>query len=404
MPIHVFILLFGLLLVQANPASAVELPVRIERGGFVDAAGRSFVPRGFNYIRLFPGRSHDTFDPEHYDPATIERVLLRWQTDRFNLVRVFLNGSAHLPGSIAHRDVPGLDAAYVRNLADFLVRARCHGVAVMICTESFPRIAPYAQGLRVLENMSSANAEYLDTAQVDAKAAYLRDLIRSLSEIQPGCLDAVFSYDLQNELCFQVSEPFANVSGEFIGTDGRRYQLPEQRQDLADDAAVHFIDRMVESIHQVHPESLVSVSVFTFRAVGRSGPGDFQIKKAAWQNRLPVRPLAILRSQADIVDLHLYSGDEQAFESDLASVEYTIVRQRAQEFGKPLIVGEFGAFKRRFAELPAAAMWIGEMTSRIAQRGFAGWLYWTYDTHEQGNELWHACDGGDAIYRTLKSR
>ena len=404
MPIPVLILLLGLLLTQVNPASGVEFPVHIERGEFVDAAGRPFVPRGFNYIRLFPGRSHDTFDPEHYDPDTIERVLQRWQTDGFNLVRVFLNGYAHLQGSIAHRDVPGLDAAYVRNVADFLVRARRHGIAVMICAESFPRTAPYAQGLHVPEKVSSANAEYLDIAHVEAKAAYLQDLIRKLSEAQPGCLEAVFSYDLQNELCFQVSEPFANVSGAFIVAEGKHYQLPGQRQELADDAAVHFIDRMADSIHQVHPKGLVNVSVFTYRAVGRSGPGDFQVKKAAWQNRIPVRPMAILRSKADIVDLHLYPGDEQAFESDLASIEFSALTDRAKELGKPVIVGEFGVFKSRFPELPAAATWIGEMTSRIAERGFAGWLYWTYDTHEQDSELWHACDGESAIYQILKSR
>jgi hypothetical protein len=121
-----------------------------------------------------------------------------------------------------------------------------------------------------------------------------------------------------------------------------------------------------------------------------------------WQNRIPFRPLAILRSKADFLDLHFYPADAKGWERDLASVEFDEVRKLAKELGKPLFVGEFGSFKRTFQTPESAAVWMGELAGRFQERGFAGWLYWTYDTHEQGDELWHACERDGMIYGQLK--
>ena len=380
----------------------VAWPVRIEKGTFVDARGQPFAPRGFNYVRLFPGRSHNTFDPERYDTAAVEEALQRWETDGFNVVRVFLNSYAHLPGSLASKGRPGLSESYIRNVADFLGRARQHGIGVMICTESFPRAAPYSDALRPLQpTVSAANAEYLDARHVEAKARWLKALIAAIDAARPGCLDAVFSYDLQNELCFHGSSPFTLESGTVVTASGKTYTLPAQRQELADDAAVHFINSLADAIHEAHPSALVSASVFTYAAVGRSGPGDFTVKEAGWQNRIPFRPLAILGSKADFLDLHFYASSVLAFEQDLATVEYNAVHRRARELGKPLFVGEFGVFKRAFPDIESAAVWMGTLASEFSRQGFSGWLYWTYDTHEQDKELWHACDRNGAIYRRL---
>lgn len=375
----------------------------VRDGQFVQPGGRVILPRGFNYIRLYPGRSHDTFDPEHYDPAAAERAMRRWRADKFNVVRVFINTAAHVPGTIAQKEGRGLSGTYVANIADFLARARQNEIGVMLCTESYPRVAPYSDGLRKPGPMVSvANAVYLEAGHVGAKAQFLKDLIGALHLARPGCLDAIFSYDLQNEFCFHGGPPFMLDAGSFVASDGKAYALPGRRQDLADDAAIRFIDRMADAIHGVHAGALVSASVFTYAAVGRVGPGDFSIKKAEWQNRIPFRPLAILRSKADFLDLHFYPADAKGWERDLASVEFDDVRKLAKELGKPLLVGEFGGFKRAFQTAESAAVWMGELAGRFEERGFAGWLYWTYDTHEQGDELWHACERDGMIYGQLK--
>lgn len=378
--------------------------VAVVRGAFVErATGRPFHPRGFNYVRLFPQRSHNTFDPEHYDDAAVEETLERWRRDGFNAVRVFLNASARLAGSLAEQGKPGLSSAYLENVADFLDRAGRNGIAVMLCTEGFPKTAPYSDALRRSDSaLDEANASYLAAGHVEAKARFLQDLVRGLHASSPSCLGAVFSYDLQNEFCYHGGPPFTLPSGSLVVANGKTYALPDQRSELADDGAIYFIDRMADAIHEVHPRALVSASVFTYAAVGRSGPGDFSVKPAAWQNRIPFRPLAILRSKADFVDLHFYSADAAAWERDLASVEFDEVRGLARKLGKPLVVGEFGAFKRPFPAIEGAAAWMGDLAAMFGKRGFAGWLYWTYDTHEQSGELWHARDAEGAIYERLK--
>lgn len=377
--------------------------VHVDRGAFVTAGGKVFVPRGFNYIRLFPGRSHNTFDPEHYDAAALERALQRWQDDEFNVVRVFINTAVQVPGAIARKETPGLDNGYVRALADFLTRARRHHIGVTLCMESYPHTAPYSTGVKpVPPGMSPANAEYLEASRIAAKVRFLQDLTAALEAAQPGCLDAVFAWDLQNEFSYQVGPPFTLDSGSITTAQGGTYALPAQRQELADEGAIHFINQLADALHRARPGTLVGASVFTYAAVGRSGPGDFRMLKAGWQNRVPFRPQALLRSRADFLDVHFYSADRKAFERDLASVEFDEVRRRARETGKPLFVGEFGAFKGAFPKVEPAADWLAALTMEFGRRGFAGWLHWTYDTHEQSAELWHACDGESAIYRRLK--
>ncbi len=382
------------------PAPAVT----IEQGAFIEgASGEPFFPRGFNYIRLFPGRSHNTFDPEHYDTEALDETLQRWHGDGFNVVRVFINTHSRAAGTIASQDQKGLSAAYVANVADFLDRARRNHIAVMLCTESFPWVAPYRNVLRRPDPaLDQPNASYLAAGHIEAKARFLQDLIRGLHEASPTCLGAIFSYDLQNEFCFHGGPPFTLASGTLKAANGKTYTLPDQGQELADDGAVYFINRMVDAIHEVHPRALVSASVFTYAAVSRTGPGDFSVKKAGWQNRIPFRPLAILNSKADFLDLHFYSADAEAWQRDLASVEFEQVKRLAGELGKPIIVGEFGAFKRPFPTVEPAAAWMGTWAAMLVENGFVGWLHWTYDTHEQSEQLWHACDGQDAIYRALK--
>jgi len=67
----------------------------------------------------------------------------------------------------------------------------------------------------------------------------------------------------------------------------------------------------------------------------------------------------------------------------------------------PLVVGEFGAFKRAFGTVDSAASWIDRLITEFEPDGFNGWLYWTYDTHEQGEQMWHARSGNSAIYDRL---
>ena len=386
--------------VSKAPSGSV-FQVGVRDGHFIDrTAGQPVALRGFNYIRLFHG--HGTFDPEHYDGAAADEVFRRLHGDGFNVVRVFINTSADAPGAVAHMGQAGLSRAYLRNVADFLLRARRQGVAVILSMEQFPRVSPYVHLLQPLPaTIHGLNAAYLAPGYLRAKERYLGDFIAGLRQAVPQCLEAVCAYDLSNELCYAGAPPFTLAGGTLTAPDGRTYRLPEQRQELADDAAVFYIDRMCAAIRAAQPGALVCAGVFTYRAVGKTGPGDFTVEQAGWKNRFPFRPLALLRSQADFLDLHFYPANANELERDLHSIEFPAVQRAARASGKPLVAGEFGAFKPSHPAAAAAAAWVAELGGRFQTLGFAGWLYWTYDTHEQSQELWNARDSEDLIYRRL---
>ena len=394
----VAILLAGV--ARAEPAVA---RYQVRDGCFWDTkANHRFAPRGFNYIRLH--RSHGTFDPEYYDRKESDALFARLSQDGFNTVRVFINGYTKLTGAVARMGQAGLSHEYVANVADFLRRADARNVAVVLSTDSYPRVPPF---VAEADNRTSAvhpeNAEILERGNVEARARYLTALIEALRSVDARCLDAVLAYDLQNEWCYVMAPPFTLTSGTARLGDGREHLLPAQRQELADDAAIYCIDTLADAVRAAHPQAPIWVGVFTYRAVGKTGPGDFRVEQQAWKNRVPFRPLAILRSKADVLDVHFYCENELVFQEDLASIEFKTVRKKARERGVVLVAGEFGVFKRGlFTSANAAAEWISKVVPLFGQAGFGGWLYWTYDTHEQDAELWHSRSGDGSIYKKLK--
>ena len=109
--------------------------------------------------------------------------------------------------------------------------------------------------------------------------------------------------------------------------------------------AIHWINQMASAIRAEVPDALINANVFTFRAVGRSGPGDFRRDPAAWKNRYPFRPTALLRSTADVIDIHIYANNEGAMKADMKSIEHDkLIAGLAAAPNKAFIVGEFGVF------------------------------------------------------------
>lgn len=390
----------------AVPAKHVS-PVRIEDNAFVlNSNGQRFVPHGFNYIRLdLAGKGgHATFSPFVYNRHQVIAALEHMQKNGFNVVRVFINGLRGQRGCMfKSRDAAKPDPVYLDNLADFLLLARKHGILVVPCFEFFPEAGPYRKGLdRSVKNIGGMNNNYLNASFIDAKKRYLRDVIRALRKRDPRTLSAVFCWDIGNELCFYLGQPpFSLSNGRVTSANGVTYDLAKDKERLADDMAVYWVDQMAAAIRAEIPDALVDASEFTYRAVGRRGPGDFHQEKAPWANRYPFRPTALLRSSADIIDTHTYAANEAVLKVDMASIEHDkLLAGLKAEPHKALIVGEFGVVKRVYPKLAPAAAWAGEFARRLKALGYDGWIYWTYDTDEQPM-LWNAESGDGAIFRTL---
>src|SRR5260370_30300453 len=110
--------------------------------------GSKFTPRGNNYTRLntmdriLGGTTfyHSTFNPAFYDSTRSEQALATMEGLKYNVVRVYLNGMT--VGSLA-APRGGLSSPYVANLADFIKRAKLHGIFVIPTLDLIPHGPPY---------------------------------------------------------------------------------------------------------------------------------------------------------------------------------------------------------------------------------------------------------------------
>jgi hypothetical protein len=401
---------FWLLLSVAMISYADDSALRrigVEDGRFVDVeAGEPFAPRGFNYIRLHGGW-HSTFHPDQYEPHQAQRALADMAEHGFNTVRVFIDPFTGR-GTITDRQADQLSPRYIAHLCDFLSRARRHGVYAVLSVLYLPKADRYRKDFGPgPEHVGSSNRHLLDPAHIRAKAQYMADLVSAIKRTDSDLLSTVLAYETQNELHFTVTEPpFSLTEGKITAANGKTYDASDidQLQQLVDDMTIIQTDACVEAVKAVDRQAMVSVNVFSFAAVGRSGPAAWRSDRTG-DRRSPVRPLALVRSKADYIDIHFYPFGPDTLDRDLKSIEWPALSRQATQAGKPLIMGEFGAFKRDEYPTPeAAADAMASHLDRIEQLGFSGWLYWTYDTHEQ-NFIWHArSEQSDAVFQMLAER
>jgi len=384
-------------LYRAEAPSRALPRITVRQGRFVEAGtGRAFAPRGFNYIRLRTFEKdgikhlwHDTLNPASYSPDRTEAMFADLQKRGFNVVRIFLDP---MPGAgfVEKAGAESLSPGYLRNLFDFLGRARAHAVYVIPCFCYLPDRAAYRSGPPP-EHVSGGNQQYLNPEHVRARARYMADVCAAVKAHDPGLLSTVLAYELENESHFIATEPPFSLTSILIRWQARTYDSskPADLQRLADDGIAFAINASRDAVRKVDPEALVGASVFTFRAVGRTGPGKLREDKTP-DVRFPARPLAIARSRSAYVDVHFYPVNESTLDEDYRSIEWPELRAACRKAGKPLIIGEIGAFKFAYKDLASASAAMRKSLARLLGDGFQGFLYWTYDNLEQSDTLWEA--------------
>jgi len=387
-------------------------PVVVENGSFTEKkTGAQFFPVGFNYVDLRTNEVgnvfHDTFNPNRYDSAIASTNLAEIAAGGFNTVRVFIETRVGPSGVALTSTSTELSPGYMLAVADFLEQAHTHGIYVLITFESFPWTTRYAAYVYDVPNIEWNNTGYLNPGHIAAKRLYMADFIQKLTELVPDrMVDTVFAFDPQNEACHYLSAPpFSLSSGTVTPANGITYDLSStsNKVQLADEMAVYWTDQMAEEIHLQAPGALVDINVFTYHAVGRS-IGDFSLYGTTnaydWRDRYPFRPEALAASDADLMDIHFYTGNSTDLQNDLASIEFDEVTTAWNAVGRPMIVGEFGAFKSAFPVLSGAALWKRAETDVFAAKGFQGWLYWTYDIDPQ-EQLWNAKSDSGEIFDAM---
>jgi Cellulase (glycosyl hydrolase family 5) len=351
--------------------------------------GAPFVPRGATYTRLGPESDgqqptyHTTFSVGDYDAARADRQLARMHRDGYNTVRVFLNGTC----STICLGQPGgtLRARYIANLIDFLRRATANQMYVIVTMDYLPWVGHYNDLVPhvVSEYPTWQNIEVLSPIGVQANADFFRELAQRL--LDGGApIDALVAYELRSELVLNWNEPPLSLSsGVFTGVDGRSYDLSSyaEKQALVANGTATFIDHTRDAIRTADPSALVTIG---FPVVGAQ---PFDEARAA-----------IDLSSADFVDVHYYPNQfvpEATFAEAMTSDGVTGQQQ------KPIILGEFGAFKHAYSTATEAAAALVALQQQSCSYGIAGWLLWTWDTIEDQPDLWTAIDANGLLERAL---
>lgn len=393
----------------SNGAKIVAGRIAIHDGRFVDTAtGKPFRPLGVNYFRLGPiaegKQGHSPFSPGSYDEAFITQMMENLSRDGFNTARSILSSHSGVGGIVTDAQSAEINPAFLKNLIHFLRAAQMQGIRVILCLDTWTPDSkiwaetPLADEARhgwVTKPTSELklNGFRLTPEPIRAKANAIRALIEGLRKTAPELLPVVLAWELENEVHFNLDqEPFLSRPAAFA-FGGREFDLSADSgvQALMDTATRSWATACADAIHAADPEALVSASVFTFAAVGRQGPGTWS-KDQAKDMRLPARPLALLDTSLDFVDLHLYAAKSdtesiaQHLERDLASVEIATLTSEAKRLGKPILIGESGIparFMRRPPEWHTIHHDVGvtllrEFHQALATFSFAGVLHWHY--------------------------
>jgi len=360
---------------------------------FDTVTGRAFVPRGNNYIRLDP--KHSTFSPAKYDPDRVEVALREMQRHGYNVVRVYLNSQV-IGGSLER---PGVDVLYMSNVLDFLARANAHGLYVMLSSDWLPsNYASIVGASPPPAKVEGINGVFMTPGFIEAARQYWTDVITAIKFLDPSLLSTVFSYDIWAEPFFQSDQqPFSLTSGFVTTADGGTYDMSNaaSRQLAADNAARYWANQVVAAVKRADPQALTVASLFSPKAVGRSGYDGVQPNRDV---RAPLRMSVLAESALDYVDLHTYpTGASYRLKDDLDSAELG-----ATGMSKPRLIGEFGALKSYYPEANDAAPVLADHQVGSCAYGVKGWLLWTWDAGgSEQPHFWNALDANGEINSLL---
>ena len=397
------------LIAAETTSPAMTGRIAIREGCFFDTGtDKPFRPLGVNYFRIAPIREgkegHSTFSPGSYDEEFVDRMMETLARDGFNTVRTFLSYHSGANGIVATPESGEPSPAYLLNVIHFLRAAKAHGIRVIFTWDTWmPESRAWAEmplpdeprygWIPAAGHDFKTNGFRLSPEPIRARANAICALLQSLKTSAPDLVPVVLAWELENEVHFNLDqEPFLSRSTAFAFW-GRRFDLGADSgaQALMDAASISWANACADAIHAVDPEALVSASVFTFHAVGRQRPGTWS-KDQTNDMRIPARPLALLESRLDFVDIHIYAGQSESesiaqhLKRDLDSVEISHLAREARRLGKPILIGESGVAARHMRRGPdwqtipheTGVNLLREFYQALSPFSFAGVLHWHY--------------------------
>ncbi len=342
---------------------------------FDRATNKKFVPRGNNYIRLAPQRNldgseilyHSTFSVDGYDTTRIEQALQKMKRRRYNVVRVFLS---YLQDGGIGGSGDQLSQRYMKNVTDFLRRAKSNGIFVMFTIDWIPiqKREGSVERLWCLD-FQCTNANILTPEGLSANQVFFMQFVQELRYYKAP-IDYIFAYELRNELTFDPQLPPLSLAFGAVKTaNGKTYDMskPVEKRRMLEEGLVYWIDQVRAKIKSVDPDALVTV--------GFVPPKDEATSVA--QGKLSVTVPAFQHSTLDFIDVHVYPV------ADGATIQEFVGRfSLAAVKDKPIIMGELGAFRQSYPSREAAARDLRNWQANSSRVGFSGWILWAWDLHE----------------------
>lgn len=358
----------------ATPAATVPTPSIPEHiigvrqvdgvGEFYDrTTGETFVVRGANYVYVPQGGTFNvlTLKVGVYDGARTRLDFKDLAAKGYNTVRVFLDHCSAGVGCIGDSDNEGLNPAYLENIADMLTAAEETGPFIQFTSNDLPDQGGYAEQANAQAGEEFAgyrNSYYLTPGAVSATRRYWGDLLSGLAD-RSAATDRVLGWQLLNEQWMFLDQPPLSLTSGLVETTTGVYDMsdPGQKRQMVSEGLIRYISELKAEILQHDPTALVTMGFF---APELAAPGWY------------VETGSLLAdADLDYFDFHAYPG-------------FHSMDELVQAFGmagydaKPIVLGEYGAFRHIYPDLIPAARSVSRWQAESCSHGFDGWLYWTY--------------------------
>ncbi len=341
-------------------------------GDHFERGSSPFVPVGVNYFKIIPvGRGFEdrVFSPAVFDRTQVAADFARLATAGYTTVRMFMDSCSSGIRCIGAASGSGLNPGYLAIIAEVTHIAREHGLYLLLTSNDLPGQGGYWEQSNRGASVQFAgyrNAHYLTGPGVEAAVRYWDDLMSGLEDAG-AAFDAVLGWSILNEQWFFADQPPLSLDSGVVATaNGNSYDLadPAQKRAMTTDGIRYYIEQVAAQIRSHDPGGLVTMGFFSPQFPNETMiGGDWYVDTA---------PL-LEDSALDFFDFHAYPGEDidlPAIAENFGMVGYT---------GKPIIMGEFGAFVDRYPKLDFAAWTLQSWETRSCDLGFGGWLHWAYE-------------------------
>lgn len=344
--------------------------IAIDGGEFVDTrTGESFIVRGANYLTRVPaggGYQDRTLSPAVFDPDATSADFAALAERGYTTIRVFLDTCNGGTSCVGNPNGDGLNPLYLDTIVEFMELARDHGLFILFTSNDLPDQGGYWR-ISDEDNVEGVfpgyrNSHYLTASGERAAVTYWRDLLAGLVE-RRAPLDAVLAWSILNEEWMFTTEPPLSLDGGEVATKTGTYDMadPAEKRQMVVDGTRSYFASVAEEIKRHDPTALVTSGFF---APQFPNPTDIG---GSWY--VDTAPL-VADSALDFFDFHAYPGEDIPFDQ--------IAENFGLPSGKPVILGEYGAFIDRYPDIGGAAIATQAWVAQSCEAGFDGWLYWEY--------------------------